>query len=104
MVVFLLGNTHHFESGRRGHDRTSDPDAELTFCRRKDLRLSQLESLQLSLEALIEVSEKSVATGEDYVAVEIRSNVHVAHHDGRLAHLVQTVGVLAQNRGFKERL
>lgn len=52
---------------------------------------------------MVKVSEQSVSAGQNYVAVQIWSDVDVTHHDGRLAHLVQTPAALVQDRRFEQR-
>lgn len=52
---------------------------------------------------MVKVSEQSVAARQNYVAVQIWPDVDVTHHDGRLAHLVQTPAAFVQDLRFEQR-
>ena len=73
LVVFLLGDPHLLEGGKRGQDGATDPDGVLSLGRSDDLDLhgGRSQGGDLLLHTIGDTGVHGGATGEDRVGVKI---------------------------------
>merc|ERR1719309_1039514 len=84
LVVFLLGDPHLLEGGKRRQDRASDPNGVLSFWRSDDLYLhgGGSHAGDFLLHAVGDTGVHRGTTGQDCVRVEVLTDVDIALHDG----------------------
>merc|ERR1719219_1943516 len=90
LVIFLLGDPHLLEGGKRGQDGASDPDGVLPLGRSDDLYLDGGGSQggDLLLHTVSDTGVHGGAAGHDGVGVQVLPDVHVTLHDGVVGGLV----------------
>merc|ERR1719334_2058379 len=84
LVVFLLGDPHLLEGGKRRQDRASDPNGVLSFWRSDDLYLhgGGSHAGDFLLHAVGDTGVHRGTTGQDCVRVEVLTDIDIALHDG----------------------
>merc|ERR1712173_292931 len=106
LVILVLGDPHLLEGGERGQDGASNPDGVLPLGRCHNLNLdgSRGEGGDLLVQALVDVREHRGASGQDGVGVQVTADIDVALLDGVVGQLVDTLGLLADQRGVEQGL
>ena len=106
LVILLLADPHHLESGEGGQDGAANPHRVLPLRGGDDLDLHGAggQGGDLLLHAVSDTVEHGGAAGQHGVGVEVLSDVHVALHDAVEGGLVDTGGLHAQVGGLEEGL
>merc|ERR1719479_112636 len=106
LVILVLGDPHLLEGGQGGKDGAANPDRVLPLRRGYDLNLDGRggKGGDFLVEALVDVGEHRGAAREDSVGVEVTTDVNVALLDRVVGQLVDTGGLLADERGLEQGL
>merc|ERR1711861_126814 len=84
LIVLSLGDPHLLEGAQGRKDGATNPYRVLALrrCHNLDLHCGRCQCRELLCHALANASEHCGATREDYIAVQVLTNVHIALHDG----------------------
>ncbi len=106
LVIFLLGDPHLLEGGKRGKDGASNPYGVLPLWWGNDLDLhcGRSQGCDLLLHTVSDARVHGAASGENGVGIEILTDVNVALHDGVVAGLVDASRLHTQEAGLEESL
>ena len=106
LLVLFLGDPHAGEGRDGREDRSSDPDAVLSFGDSNDLDLGSDvlggEFLDFLSESFGEAGEEGSSSGEDDVLVEVLSDIDIGLGDGLEALVVDSRELLADEGGLEE--
>jgi len=104
LVVFLLGDPHFLEGGKRSQDGATDPDRVFPLGRSDDLDLHGRgsQSGDLLLHSVGDAGVHSGTAGKDGVRVQVLTNIDVALHDAVVGRLVDTARFHSEERRLEE--
>merc|ERR1712206_7185 len=106
LVVFLLGDPHLLEGGKRSQDGSSDPYGVFSLRWSNDLDLNGGwgQGSDFLLHSVSNTGVHGGASGHDGVGVQVLTDVNIALHDGVVGGLMDTAGFHSQERGLEEGL
>merc|ERR1719350_797195 len=104
LVVFLLGDPHLLEGGKRSQDGSSDPYGEFSLRWSNDLDLNGGwgQGSDFLLHSVSNTWVHGGASGHDGVGVQVLTDVNIALHDGVIGGLMDTAGFHSQERWLEE--
>ena len=106
LVVFLLGDPHLLEGGKRSEDGASNPDRVFPFWRSNNLnfhgRWSQRSDFLLH--AVSNTRVHGGSSGQNSVGVQVLPDVNVAFHDGVVGGFMDTAWFHSQEWGLEDGL
>jgi hypothetical protein len=105
-VIFLFRNPHLLESGKRGKNRTTNPDGifSLWWCNDLDLHGAWCQGGDFLLHAVGDTGVHGGATGKNGVGVEVLTDVDIALHDRVVSGLVDSGGFHSQEGWLEKSL
>merc|ERR1712102_222401 len=106
LIVFLLGDPHLLEGGKRRQDGASDPDGvfPLRGSNNLDLNGGWSKGGDFLLHTISNTRVHGGASGHDGVGIEILPDVNIALHDGVVGGLVDTTGFHSKEGRLEEGL
>lgn len=83
-IILLFGAPEILESAKRCKDRATNPDRVLAFgwCDDLDFHACRREASKLLLHTVCDTREHGRAAREDYVSIQVATDVEVALEDG----------------------
>ena len=106
LIIFLLGDPHLLEGGKRSKDGSSDPDGVLPLWWSNDLDLDGggSKSGDLLLHTVSNTGVHGGASGHDGVGVQVLPDVNIALHDGVVGGLVDSTSLHSKEGWLEESL
>jgi len=106
LVVLLLGDPHGLEGLEGRENGTTDPDGVLALSRSNhlDLSISRSKASELEVHTVSETGVHDGTTRENNVLVQILADINITLGDRVVGSLVDTIEVLADDRGVEENL
>ena len=104
LIVLRLGDPHLLESGKGGKNGTANPDGVLAlrWGDNLDLHGRRCEGDDFLGQTLGDVAEHGSTTGKNNVGVKILTNINITLHDGLEQSVVDTTGLLTNERWLEE--
>jgi len=104
LIILLLGDPHLLEGGKRGQDRTTNPNGVFTFGRSDNLDLhgGWSERGNLLLHAVGDTRVHGCASGHNDISVQILSYVNVALHDRVIGSGIDAAALKTKNRWLEQ--
>ena len=103
-VIFLFGDPHLLEGGKRSQDGSSDPDGVFPFWWGDDLDLHGWwsEGGDFLLHTVSNTWEHGRSSRQDGVGVQVLTDVDIAFHDGVVGGFVDTSRFHTNEGGLEE--
>merc|ERR1740137_430888 len=106
LIIFLFGDPHLLKGGKRGQDRSTDPDRVFPLWGSNDLDLDGGRSQGSDL-LLHTVSNTGVHGGtarHDSVGIQVLPDINITLHDGVVGSLMDTTGLHTKEGRLEQSL